>query len=71
VLGATLKAGQTMDYGLCQGRRGYCVSSAGAVEINGIHVDAGDGVAMSGGHMFTVAAIEDSRILMADVASAD
>jgi redox-sensitive bicupin YhaK (pirin superfamily) len=47
VVGATLKAGQSAEYQLGAGRRGYLVPAAGAVEIEGQRVNARDGAAIS------------------------
>ena len=46
VLGATLKAGETAEYRLAEGRRAYLVSARGAVEVNGVRLAARDGAAI-------------------------
>src|SRR6185295_17848569 len=42
VLGATVKAGETIRYALGQGRHAYLVPATGAVEIEGTRIDARD-----------------------------
>src|SRR5215472_8417995 len=45
VAGATLRRGQSAEYGLDAGRHAYLVPAAGKVEVNGVAAAAGDGVA--------------------------
>jgi hypothetical protein len=68
VLGATLKAGQSVDYPLGSGRRGYLVPAAGAVEIDGVRVGARDGAAIRDVEAFRVTALEDAEIVLVDAA---
>src|SRR6267143_2583931 len=46
VLGATLKAGETAEYRLAPGRRGYLVAAFGTIEVNGVRLAARDGAAI-------------------------
>ena len=46
VLATTLKKGESANYPLGAARNGYLVPAAGAIEINGIRVNARDGVAI-------------------------
>ena len=66
VLGATLKAGETTEYVLGVDRKGYLVPAAGAVEVDGVRVNARDGVAISDLASVTITAIEDSEIVLVD-----
>ena len=66
VLGATLKKGETVRYELGQGRHAYCVPAEGAVEIDGVRIDARDGAAISHVAGFSVTAIEDSELVLVD-----
>ena len=68
VLGATLKAGETTDYRLGEGRRAYLVPAVGAVEINGMRIDARDGAAIREETVLTVTALEDSELVLVDAA---
>jgi len=67
VLGATLKAGQTAEYRLADGRRAYLVSALGAVEVNGVRFAARDGAAIENERVLSVTAIEDAEIVLVDV----
>jgi redox-sensitive bicupin YhaK (pirin superfamily) len=68
VLGATLKAGETIDYPLGADRRGYLVPAAGAVEVNGVRIDARDGAAIDNEAALTITALEDAEIVLVDAA---
>ena len=48
VLGATIKAGETAEYALDPSRHAYLVPAGGAVEVNGVRLDARDGAAITG-----------------------
>src|SRR5438094_8299388 len=67
VLGATLKAGETAEYRLAEGRRAYLVSALGAVEVNGVRLAARDGAAIQDERVLRVTAIEDAEIVLVDV----
>ncbi len=67
VLGATLKAGETAEYRLVEGRRAYLVSALGTVEVNGVHLAARDGAAIQNERVLRVTAIEDAEIVLVDV----
>jgi redox-sensitive bicupin YhaK (pirin superfamily) len=66
VLGATLKAGETVEYTLGKTRHGYLVPATGAVELNGVRIDARDGAAIKDVPVVRITAIEDSEIVMVD-----
>lgn len=68
VLGATLKAGQSAEYRLGAGRHAYLVPAAGKVEVNGVAVSTGDGVAIEDESVLTLTATEDAEIVMVDAA---
>jgi len=68
VLGATLKAGESISYAIGKDRRGYLVPAAGAVEIDGVRVNARDGAAIKDVDAFHVTAIEDSELVLVDAA---
>jgi redox-sensitive bicupin YhaK (pirin superfamily) len=67
VLGATLKAGEHTEYTLGAARHAYLVPASGAVEVNGVRVDARDGAAISDTELLTVTALEESEIVLVDV----
>lgn len=68
VVGAAIKAGETVDYALGKTRRGYLVPATGAVEIDGIRVNARDGAAIRDVDTLRVTAIEDSELILVDAA---
>jgi redox-sensitive bicupin YhaK (pirin superfamily) len=68
VLATALKAGESAEYALGKARNGYLVPAAGAIEINGLRVNARDGVAISDEATVTITALEDSEIVMVDAA---
>src|SRR5882724_7154919 len=66
VLGATLKAGESVDYTLGAQRRGYLVPATGAVEVNGTRIEARDGAAIADAAVVKVTAVEDSELVLVD-----
>jgi len=68
VLGATLKAGESLAYGLGRGRHAYLVPAKGAVEANGVRLKARDGAAIEDETLVKVTALEDSEIILVDAA---
>jgi redox-sensitive bicupin YhaK (pirin superfamily) len=68
VLGATLKAGETVEYALGAERHGYLVPASGAVEVNGVRLDARDGAAIQKEATLKVTALEDSELVLVDAA---
>jgi hypothetical protein len=68
VLGANLRAGQTAEYALEEGRRAYLVPAQGAVEVNGVRIEARDGAAIANEKALRVTAIDDAEIVLVDVA---
>jgi redox-sensitive bicupin YhaK (pirin superfamily) len=68
VLGATVKAGDTLEYKLGAKRHGYLVPAIGAVEVNGVRLDARDGAAIKDVDVLTVTALEDSELVLVDAA---
>jgi redox-sensitive bicupin YhaK (pirin superfamily) len=65
VLGATLKAGQRLNYSMTG--QGYLVPTLGAVTVNGATVEAGDGVAMTQERVLAVEAIDDTEVILVEV----
>jgi len=66
VLGATLKAGESLDYVLGQGRHAYLVPATGAIEVDGTALNARDGAALTGGETIRITAREDAELVMVD-----
>jgi len=65
---ATLQAGQSTEYPLGASRKAYLVAASGSIEVNGVSAQARDGVAVSDVEVIRVTAIEDSEIILVDVA---
>ncbi len=69
VLGATLKAGDSTVYTFADARRhGYLVPATGAIEVNGLRLDARDGAAIRDEASLTITALEDSELVLVDTA---
>ncbi|WP_145186569.1 pirin family protein [Pseudomonas sp. URMO17WK12:I11] len=68
LLAATLHAGETAEYRFEAGRRGYLVPAKGLVEVNGVRVNARDGLAIEQETLLRVSAEQDSEIVLVDVA---
>jgi redox-sensitive bicupin YhaK (pirin superfamily) len=68
VLATTLKAGESAEYEPERSRNLYLVPAAGAVEINGIRVNARDGAAIRDEARLKITALEDSELVLVDAA---
>jgi redox-sensitive bicupin YhaK (pirin superfamily) len=68
VLGATLKQGESTDYAAPASRHLYLVPATGAIEINGVRVNARDGAAITGEAGLKITALEDSELVLVDAA---
>ena len=68
VMGATLKAGESVEHAVAAGRHAYFVPASGAVDANGTRIDARDGAAIDGGTTVRLTALEDSEIVLVDAA---
>jgi redox-sensitive bicupin YhaK (pirin superfamily) len=67
VLGATVKAGETVTYETQTQRHLYLVPATGKVRIGEIEVNARDGAAITGLTTIEVTALEDSELVLVDV----
>ncbi|TDR70642.1 pirin family protein [Paludibacterium purpuratum] len=68
VLGAMLKAGETVEYRFDANRYGYLVPATGRVEVNGVELQARDGAAIRAENVIRVAAMEDTELILVDAA---
>jgi redox-sensitive bicupin YhaK (pirin superfamily) len=66
VLGATVKAGDTVTYSTDTGRHLYLVPATGRVRIGEVEVAARDGAAITGVDRIEVTALEDSELVLVD-----
>lgn len=70
VLGATIKAGESVSYTFADTRRfGYLVPAVGQVTVSGVTAQARDGVAISAEKTLTITALSDAEVIMVDAAS--
>jgi redox-sensitive bicupin YhaK (pirin superfamily) len=68
VLGATVNAGQSVEYKPDGKRHLYLVPATGAIEVNGVRVNARDGAAITGETSLTIKALEDAELVLVDAA---
>ena len=68
VLGATLKAGDSVEYRLSPDRHAYLVPAVGSVDVNGVRIDTRDGAAIAIETVLKVKALEDSEVVLVDAA---
>lgn len=73
VLGATVKAGETVTYATRADRHSYLVPATGRIrvgdlEAGGVEAKARDGVAITGLDTITVTALEDAELVLVDAA---
>ncbi|WP_324262302.1 pirin family protein [Altererythrobacter sp. H2] len=66
VLGATIKAGETVTYEAAPDRHLYLVPATGKVRIDEVEVNARDGAAITGLARIEVTALEDSELVLVD-----
>jgi quercetin 2,3-dioxygenase len=66
VLGATVKAGESLTYESAPDRHLYLVPAIGKVRVGDIKANARDGVAITGLQRVEVTALEDSEIVLVD-----
>lgn len=67
VVGATVRAGETLEYVL-GGRKAYVVAATGTLDLHGTTVNTRDGAAIADLETLSVKALEDSEIVLVDVA---
>jgi hypothetical protein len=68
VLGATVKAGDTVAYDLGPNRHAYLVPAIGEVEVNGLKLETRDGAALANEPVVKVTALTDAEIVLVDAA---
>ncbi|MFT8275269.1 pirin family protein [Kerstersia gyiorum] len=67
VLGATVKAGETIEYAFDEALRyGYLVLATGKAEVNGLLLAARDGAAAFDEQRLSIRAIEDTELVLVD-----
>lgn len=68
VVGATIKAGETVEYPIGRDRKAYLVPATGKITIGDVTAKARDGVAIDDLDVITITAVEDSEIILVDAA---
>lgn len=69
VVGATVQAGQTVEYAFDDASRlGYLVPATGRIKVNGVEVNARDGIAIKDETVLRIEALEDSELVLVDTA---
>ena len=66
VMGATLKAGESVEHSVGAGRHAYLVPAVGRIQIDGESFAARDGAALEGGRTYTITAVDDAEIVLVD-----
>ncbi len=66
VLGATLKAGESVEHSVGAGRHAYLVAATGAITMDEVAFEARDGAALVGGQTVTITATRDAEIVLVD-----
>ena len=68
VLGATVKAGESITYTASADRHLYLVPATGKIRIEDVEANARDGVAITQKDSITITALEDSELVLVDAA---
>ncbi|WP_271438451.1 pirin family protein [Pontixanthobacter luteolus] len=68
VLGATVKAGESVTYNASADRHLYLVPAIGKIRIEDVEANARDGVAITRKDSITITALEDSELVLVDAA---
>jgi redox-sensitive bicupin YhaK (pirin superfamily) len=66
VLGAMVKAGDSVTYATEPSRHAYLVPASGRVKVGEVEAQARDGVAITGAETITVTALEDAELVLVD-----
>ena len=68
VLGAMVRAGDSVTYATTPERNAYLVPASGRVRVGAVEANARDGVAITGAEAITVTALEDAELVLVDAA---
>ena len=68
VMGATVKAGETVELQLDPGRHAYLVLAKGSVTVNGTTLKARDGAAITGESALSIIGVENAEVVLVDAA---
>ena len=70
VLGAILRRDQIVEYEIAERRYLYLAPAVGQLLVNGVQIDARDGVAIKNVRRLTIAAVQDSEFVLVDAPEA-
>ncbi len=65
---AKAPCGDTVTHSLAGGRHAYLALAAGAVTVNGVRLQCGDGIAISGNSDIQIGALQRSELVLVDTA---
>jgi redox-sensitive bicupin YhaK (pirin superfamily) len=68
VFGAVLALGDTVTHSLAGGRHAYLALAAGAVTVNGMRLQCGDGIAISDNSDIQIGALQRSELVLVETA---
>lgn len=69
VVGATLQAGETVEYAFADATRlGYLVPATGRIKVNGVELAGRDGLAIKDEAVLRIEALQDSELVLVDTA---
>jgi redox-sensitive bicupin YhaK (pirin superfamily) len=71
LLGAVLRAGDAIGHRLAPGRAAYLVSTLGRMRVNGVLLEARDGAAIRGETVLAISALDDTEVVLAELASSE
>jgi quercetin 2,3-dioxygenase len=68
VYGTSIRSGASLPYRFAAGHCAYVAAATGSVLINGLRLEAGDGLAVTDEREITISAIDDSELILVDAA---
>jgi len=68
VLGATVKAGERLTLALAPNHHVYLVPATGAVDVNGVRINARDGAAIGNEKEIEISGLKDAEIVLVETA---
>ena len=68
VMGATVKAGERVSLPIDPARHAYLVPASGAVEVDGVRIEARDGAAITDVERIDIVGLEDAEVVLVDAA---
>lgn len=66
LVAGTLRAGQSVDYALGAGRKGFLVPASGRIAVNGVAANPRDGLAIADEETITITALDEAEVVLVD-----